>query len=826
MNPTQSPLPIDSILPGLRQALRQQVSAVLVATPGAGKTTRVPLALLNEPWLQGRKIVMLEPRRLAARLAAERLALSLAQKVGEVVGYRVRMDSRVSSATRIEVVTEGIFTRRLQDDAALDGVGLVIFDEFHERSLDADLGLALALDARQALRPDLRVLVMSATINAAGIAGLLGDAPILESNHRPHPVATRYVPRDPATRLEEAVATAVLKAVRDEDGSVLAFLPGEREIRRVADALTERLPSADIDVAPLFGALSWADQQRAVAPAPPGRRKVVLATTIAETSLTIEGVSVVVDCGLKRSPRFDPRRGMSELTTVRVSRASAEQRRGRAGRLGPGVCYRLWAEAEDRALAAFDPPEIEHADLAPLALDLAAWGVARPDSLSWMTPPPVAAFAQARDLLQGLGALDRELRITDEGKAMARLPLHPRLAHLVRAGVSAGVGALACDLAALLSERDFLGRGDIDLRSRLSAFRSQAPQRLRDAARQIRELVGITRGVTSSDKAAADEVGLLVAAAYPDRIAQNRGQIGKFRLSGGGSAVVDTQDSLARSEFLAVADLDGAASDAKVFLAAPVDRVGLERHFAASIVSADDVAWDVRTEAVISRRARRLGALILDEQPLDKPEPELLVSAVCDGIRRLGIDVLPWSGALTTTRERVAFVRKLESEGSWPDLGDRALTENLEQWLGPFLTGITRRSHFARIDLRAAIEALLPWPLTNRLEQLAPSRLTVPSGSSIAIDYAGSGGPALSVKLQEVFGLTATPTVAGGRVPVTLHLLSPAQRPIAVTADLASFWRNAYPAVRSEMRGRYPRHTWPEDPLSAVPTRRTIKPRS
>ena len=823
MTKPQPELPIDSVLPKLRDALASRESAVLVATPGAGKTTRVPLDLLNSSWLRGRTILMLEPRRLAARMAAERMAETIGQKTGGIVGYRVRLDAKVSTATRIEVVTEGVFTRRIQDDPELKGVGLIIFDEFHERSLDADLGIALALDARAALRPDLKILVMSATIDAEKIATLLGGAAVIESSHRPHPVETRYVPRDIGARLEDAMAATIVRALDRHDGSVLAFLPGEREIRRTIEALESRSLPDDVDLAPLYGALSWADQRRAAAPPAERRRKVVLATTIAETSLTIEGVSIVVDSGLKRAPRFDPRRGMSELATIRVSRAAAEQRRGRAGRLGPGVCYRLWPEAEDRALPAFDEPEIVHADLAALALDVAAWGVSTPTSLSWPTPPPPAAYAQAQDLLRGLGAIDAAGRITDEGKAMARLPLHPRLAHMVRVSGALKARATAADVAAVLSERDVSGgRRDIDIRVRLTLLgEGRAPERLKSAARQIRDLARADK-----DERADAAIGRLIAAAYPDRIAQTRGPRGKFKLSGGGSATVEAADSLAGAEYLAIADLDGAAADSRVFLAAPIALEDIEQQFSASIFEDEEIVWDDRSEAVVARRVRRLGALVLSETPIHASADDRIIGAALDGVRRLGMSCLPWTENLAALRARVAFARAIESDQSWPDLSDASLLAGLSDWLAPFMTGITRRGHFGRIDLEAAVMSLLPWSMQQRLNEIAPTRVLVPSGSSILIDYSGAGGPSVSVKLQEVFGLEVTPTVGRGRVAITLNLLSPAQRPLAVTADLASFWRNVYPSVRAEMRGRYPRHNWPDDPIAALPSRRSIKPRA
>ncbi|MDX2221486.1 MAG: ATP-dependent helicase HrpB [Rhodospirillaceae bacterium] len=823
------PLPIDVILPDVARALGESPAAVLIAAPGAGKTTRVPLALVDQPWLSGRSIVMLEPRRLAARMAAERMAATLGQRTGETVGYRVRLDAKVSRATRIEVVTEGILTRRLQRDAELNGVGVVIFDEFHERSLDADLGLALILDVQRALRPDLKILVMSATIDARQLSAFLGGAPVIESPHRPFPVSTIYLPPRPQARIEDSVAAAVRQALDDETGSVLAFLPGEREIRRVEERLRDAVPD-DVDVCPLFGAMPWQAQTRAVEPAPPGRRKAVLATTIAETSLTIEGVRIVVDCGFKRVSRFDVGRGMSELATVRVSKAAAEQRRGRAGRLSPGVCYRLWPEAEDRALAAFDPPEIAADDLAPLMLDLAAWGVADPAALSWLTPPPPAAVEQARDLLRRLGALDDASRITAEGKAMADLPLHPRLAHLVHRGLEMGHGPLARDLAAVLSDRDIAAASrDPDLRLRLEmlaghgAAAGKVPggvHRVRDAAAQIGRLAGISGHATSREA-----VGLLTALAYPDRIAQQRGAPGKFRLSGGGSAMLDPADPLAGAPFLAIAQSDGAARDARVFLAAPVTQAELEDAFAADLSERDEVVWDDRQGAVAARRVRRLGALVLSEKPLARPDPDLVLAAMLDGVRALGLGALPWTDGAHELRARVAFARQHDPGQPWPDFADAALVASLPDWLGPFLAGITRRGQLAQIDVREALMAQLTWSMRQRLDDIAPERLIVPSGSAVRVDYAADGGPAVAVKLQEVFGLTSTPTVGGGRVPVTLHLLSPAQRPVAVTRDLASFWANVYPQVRGEMRGRYPRHIWPEDPLAAAPTRRSLKPR-
>jgi len=825
-----SPLPIDRILPEVATALGSQAAAVVLAAPGAGKTTRIPLALVDAPWLAGKTILMLEPRRLAARMAAARMAGTLGEKLGETVGYRVRLESKVSARTRIEVVTEGILTRRLQSDSDLAGVGLLIFDEFHERSLDADLGLALALDVQRGLRPDLKILVMSATLDDQAVAALLGGVPVIACDHRPFPVETRYLDKSAGDDVPREMASLIRRALDEETGSILAFLPGEGEIRRTASALADGYLPPDTVIAPLYGALSVEEQQRAVDPAASGVRKIVLATTIAETSLTIEGVRVVVDCGFKRAPRFDARRGMTQLTTVRVSRAAAEQRRGRAGRLEPGICYRLWTAPEDRGLKAFDEPEMLQADLAPLALDLAAWGVHDPAALPWMTPPPPGAFAQALAVLRRLGALDDAGRITAEGKAMAALPLHPRLAHLVHRGHRLGYGGSACDIAALLAERDILiGTRDPDLRLRLEAVigRERGMRvnhaglaRVKAAARQIRGVARIKDEISRSDHA-----GLLVALAYPDRIAQRRGAGGKYRLSGGGGAFLDETNPLAAQDFLAVADLDGAARDARIYMAAPLTRAELEDAFAEDIVDVDDVIWDSREHIVQARRQRRLGALVLEDRPFPKADPAQLKSAMITGIRDMGLAALPWTDAARSLQHRAAVLHGAFPEQEWPDMSDAALALTLEQWLEPYLDGVTRRAHLTSIDLHAALRGLLPWPLPQKLDEQAPTHIEVPSGSKIAVDYSADGGPALHVKLQEVFGLRDTPAIAGGRVQVTLHLLSPARRPVAVTRDLKSFWANVYPQVRGEMRGRYPRHIWPENPLEAAPTKRSLKPR-
>ncbi|MBI5163146.1 MAG: ATP-dependent helicase HrpB [Magnetospirillum sp.] len=831
-------LPIDPLLPEIAAALSRSGALVLQAPPGAGKTTRVPPALLAQPWLSGQRILMLEPRRLAARAAAARMAEAFGEAVGETVGYRIRLDTRVGPNTRIEVVTEGILTRMLQRDPALPGIGLVIFDEFHERSLDADLGLALCIEARGALRDDLRLLVMSATLDGAPIARLLGDCPVVTSEGRAHPVATRFLARPAPRRFEAEMAAAIARAVDEDDGDVLAFLPGTAEIRRVEALLAEMRDA--VVVAPLYGDLPAAAQDRAIRPDPDGRRKVVLATGIAETSLTIEGVRVVVDGGLMRVPRFDLGSGMARLATIPVSRAAADQRRGRAGRLGPGVCWRLWGEAEDRALTPFTAPEIAEADLAPLALDLAQWGVSEAGDLAWLDPPPAAALAQGRELLTELGALDGDGRITGHGRAMNRLGLHPRLAHMAIRARTMGLGGLACTLAALLSERDLLkaerGCRDSDLRLRLEAVASGegfdrrhgltldrgALGRVRQAAKDLRRRLGLKAG---EEEGTGADAGLLLAFAYPDRIARRRpGGEPRYTLSGGGGAAFAHHEPLAAEEWLVAASLDGDRREARIFLAAPLTKAEIDAAFAADIRDVAVVAWDGREQAVQARQQRLLWRLVLDDRPLAKPAPAAVSAAMLDGVRAMGLACLPWTADLERLRARIAFLARIAPEGGWPDLSDAALLATLEDWLEPYLAGVSRRAHLERIDLAAALGGHLDWEGKRRLDDLAPTHVTVPSGSRVPLDYAGAE-PVLAVRLQEMFGCAETPRVAGGTVPVLLHLLSPARRPVQVTRDLASFWANAYRAVKGDLKGQYPKHWWPDDPMQAEPTARA-KPRT
>ncbi|CAN5913929.1 ATP-dependent helicase HrpB [soil metagenome] len=814
-------LPVDEALPRLKEILAARNTAVLVAPPGAGKTTRVPLALLDAPWLRGAKIVMQEPRRLAARAAARRMAATLDEAVGETVGYRVRLDTRVGPRTRIEVVTDGLFLRMLQDDPSLDGIGCVIFDELHERGLETDLSFALVREAQIALRDDLRVIAMSATLDPGPVSQRLDNAPVIESAGRMFPVDTRYLDREPAGRIEDAVAGAIRRALDEDSGSALVFLPGVGEIRRVEERLNL---GPTVDVAPLYGDLSPAEQDRAIAPAPAGRRKVVLATSIAETSLTIEGVRIVIDCGLMRVPRFSLRSGMTRLETVRVSQASSDQRRGRAGRLEPGICYRLWSEAAQRGLLPFTPPEILDADLAPMALELALWG-ADDATLPWLTPPPAASLATARALLADLGALDGMAAITPRGRAMARLGQHPRLAHLVLKGRALGQGRVAALLAAILGERDFLrlppGQRDADLRHRvdiaLSGKRDGALRLIQESARRL-----MPRD-SARERPDVSMTGPLLALAYPDRIGRRRaGTAGRYLLSGGRGAALPDGDPMANEEFLVVADLDGSTQDSRIFLAAPIGLTDIEELFAERIVDEEAVHWNEREGAVLARRRRRLGALLLEDKPLAKPDADKLKAAMVEGIRQIGLDGLPWSDDLARWRERIAFLRRRDE--SWPDLTDGALLASLDTWLGPYLDGVSRRSHLPKIDLAAAVKALVPWEKQRELDRLAPTHIEVPSGSRVAIDYANPAEPTLSVRLQEMFGLVDTPKVAGGTVALTIHLLSPARRPVQVTRDLASFWTNGYRAVKSELKGRYPRHYWPDDPLVAEPTAR-VRPR-
>ncbi len=857
-------LPVEEALPTLRAALRDGRCAVLQAPPGAGKSTGVPLALLDEPWARGQRILVQEPRRLAARAIAERMAAMSGGALGELVGLRMRFETRVSRATRIEVITEGILTRLLQEDPALEGIAAVLFDEFHERSLSSDLALTLALDAQLQLGSGPRLLVMSATLDTERVAALLGNAPLVSSAGRRFAVDIRHVGRGaPALPggvepIERSLAQLVRRALAEETGDVLVFLPGAAEIRRVAALLVAAADLERVDVRPLYGELSLAAQRAALAPSAPGRRRVVLATNIAETSLTIEGVRIVVDSGLARRSAFDPSTGMSRLETERVSRASAAQRAGRAGRLEPGVCYRAWSESAERSLAAFTPPEIVVADLAPLALDLAAWGAPDPGTLRWLDAPPPAMFASARDLLRRLGAIDTEGRLTAAGQAMARLPLHPRLAHMLLRAPEGASARRAAELAALLSERDLL-RGlarEADIAARLALLQRGAvghdgtidgaarervlhmsQQFARAAARVARPARlpdgaagGEARGeahATGHAAAAALSEGVLVGFAYPDRIGRRRpGTDGRYTLANGRGAYFPAPDRLSGEEFIVALELDDRDRNARIRLAAGLTRAELYEHFGDLFRELEVVVWDEREAAVAARRRVMLDEIVLEDRPLTEVDPVASAAAMLEGVRRLGIASLPWDREARDLQARIEFVRGLEGEraAGWPDVSDNALAATLETWLGPWLDGITRRAHLERLPLAAALTALLDRRQQGRLAELAPEFLTVPSGSRLRIDYQDENAPCVAVRLQEVFGAPETPRVAGGAIPVTFKLLSPAQRPLQITRDLASFWRNAYIEVRKDMRGRYPRHHWPEDPLAAAPTRGAKRP--
>jgi ATP-dependent helicase HrpB len=855
-----TPLPIDAVLDDVAQALARGSSAVLVAPPGAGKTTRVPLALLDEPWVAGKTILVLEPRRIAARASAERMAQTLGERVGDTVGYRVRFGSKISRKTRIEVVTEGIFTRRLIDDPELSGVAAVLFDEFHERSLDADLGLALARDAQQGLRDDLRLLVMSATLDGARVASLLGDAPVIASEGRAFPVETRYLGRKPDAPLERQMADAIANALRADAGSVLAFLPGAAEIRRTQTFLTERISDPSVEIVPLYGALDAGVQDRAIQPAAKGHRKVVLATSIAETSLTIDGVRIVVDSGVARVPRYEPDIGLTRLETVRASKAAVDQRRGRAGRTEPGVCYRLWDAPQTASLPDFTQPEIMSADLSSLVLDLAQWGVTDPSALSFLDPPPAPAWAEAKALLRELGALDSDGRLTDEGRSLRALALPPRLARMIVDATRLGAGQEAAEIAAVLTERG-LGGDSADLDRRLESFRRDRSQRA-SSARQMAQRWAVqsatsasqtpptpdpsplqgrgegsasdafspppthsSRGGEGSGVGGSEKImstGALLALAFPDRVAKNRGN-GAFVLANGRGATIDPASGLSRTPFLAVAELTGSAAATRILLAAPITQDEIEARFAALIDSRDEITFDRAAMALRGRRRKRLHAITLAEAPVAVTPSTETAIILAAGLAEAGIDRLPWSKALQQWRGRIGFLRATAPD-QWPDLSDAALAATRDDWLVSLVSDKTALKDISTGDLTDALHQLLPWEARARLDREAPTHFEAPTGTQVAIDYDAEQGPTVAIRLQELFGLTTHPSLAKGRVPLVLELLSPAHRPVQVTRDLPGFWRGSYAAVRSDLRGRYPRHPWPEDPASAPPTRR-VKPR-
>lgn len=833
-------LPIEEVVPELRKTLEKYPSAVLEAPPGAGKTTIVPLALLNENWLTGKRIIMLEPRRLAARAAASRMAELLGEDVGKTVGYRTRLDSNVGPSTRIEVVTEGILTRFLQSDPSLEGVGLVIFDEFHERSIHADTGLALSIESRSLFREDLRILVMSATLDGASISGLLEDAPIIKSMGRAFPVEVRYQPLTAPSRRDEwitgpsfisGVVGAVLSALKEERGSILVFLPGSGEIKRVEAGLRGRIED-DVDVAPLYGELSRESQDRAIRPSLEGGRKVVLATNIAETSLTIEGIRVVIDGGLQRVQRFSPSIGMGRLETVKVTKASAEQRSGRAGRLEPGICIRLWSEHENKILRERNTPEILETDLTPLALELAVWGVRDAKELKWLDPPPEGGLSHAKEILLHLGAVDDNGRIMEHGRLMAKLPLHPRLSHMAIKGKGLGLGSLACLISSLLAERDIFkmrqGERDSDIRHRLEALIGHAGhfpsfdldrslcERIRAASTQLKRQLDIRGGVDDVEKA-----GLLLAFAYPDRIGKRRpGGDGRYLLSSGRGAFFQKLEPVASSEYVVAASIEAGEKESLIYLAAPIDEAELKEQLKDQIEDTEEVSWDDLVKGISARRRTKFWNLVLSDRPIQNPDKGKLLRAFLDGVRQNGLRTLPWDRETENLRARINFLSRKSGETgiTFPELTDEWLIENLDEWLAPWCDGMTRLEHLKKLDLKAVIMGMLKWEKQKALDTLAPTHITVPSGSRIQIDYTGER-PTLAVRLQEMFGLDKTPAIANGKAPLLLHLLSPAHRPVQVTDDLAGFWANSYALVKKELKGRYPKHYWPDDPMEAEATR-------
>lgn len=849
-------LPVVDVLPALRKTLAEQGAAVLEAPPGAGKSTVVPLALLEEPWIKGRKILMLEPRRLAARAVATRMASTLGERVGETVGYRMRLETRVSRSTRIEVVTEGVLTRMLQHDASLEGVAAVIFDEFHERNLQADLGLAFCLDARQTLELDLRILVMSATLDGAAVASLLESASVITAHGRMYPVDVTYLgkgfpvlPGDPDSP-ERLAAVAIQRALRETEGDILVFLPGVGEIRRVADMLSGPGECRDrgVEVFPLYGELAPEEQDRALADHANAPRRIILSTNIAETSLTLPRIRTVVDSGLVRRSVFDPVTGMSRLETRRISRASADQRTGRAGRVAAGKCYRLWSEGSHRSLAAHTPAEMLEADLAPLALDLAKWGVKDARTLRWLDAPPIPMLSAASDLLTRLGALDIQGQITPHGRELNEWPLHPRLAHLLLVAAQGDTPRLGAQLAALLGERDLVrssgprnanGDGrDTNILTRLEVLEGRSPAELdvdrgalaraRRAAEQFERRITERASAPSRSliKKSLDAAGLL-ACAYPDRIGKRReGAGGRYLLANGRGAVFQGADRLARSDYIVALDLDDRDREARILLAAALDRSALDAATGHRVFRERQVHWSTADSVVVARDVIRLDALVLEDKALQGVPSELATPAMIAGIRAMGIQCLPWDAETHSLCARIELARKRELRGtaSWPAFDSMTLLQSLEDWLAPWLEGVTRRSHLLRLPLAEALRFRLGNQACRELDELLPTHIVVPTGSRIRIDYEDDLAPCASMRMQEVFGLASTPRIGGGVLPVTFKLLSPAQRPLQVTSDLASFWRNAYIEVRKDMRGRYPRHYWPEDPLQAEPTRR-VRPR-
>ena len=827
MQKLKNTYPIDEVLPQLLEAFQKTNNVVLSAPNGAGKTTRVPISLLASEWMAEKKMIMLEPRRLAARRAAEYMAAQLGESVGQTVGYRIRGETVVSKNTRIEVVTEGILTQLLQREPELQNVAIIIFDEYHERSIHADLGLALTLDVQEHLRNDLRILVMSATLDNIAVAKLFGNAQIIESAGFLYPITTNYARFISDKPIETRMVDVITKALSEQEGDILAFLPGQKEIRRVENLLWEKHLPNDIIVHILFGDASYQLQSAALSPAPAGKRKIILSTSVAETSLTIDGVCVVIDSGLARTARFDVRRGMSGLVTIPVSKAAADQRRGRAGRQQPGICYRLWTEAEHTQLPDYPQPEIKTADLAPLVLHLAQWGTSTGSNLRFLDPPPEAHMAQARTLLEELGALDHHGKLTAHGRAMAELPLHPRFASMILRGMDFNFGALACDIAALLEERDILaGRKDtdIDLALRLHTLHQKQKgdermyERITSQAQRLRQLVHVHN---VSKKEEENALGILLALAYPERIARRRENNGyRYQMASGITGVLPKGSLLAREEFLAIGEVDGIGAEVRVYLAAPLAKKDLQHICADSIIEEEEIRWSPSDETVVARNISRLGTIIISEQNI-KLHGEKVSAAMVEGVRQLGLECLPWDKETRALQQRVQWLRKQASSSEdFPDFSDTALLNSLETWLSPFLDGIWKKEHLIKLPLLTILKSQITHTQNKQIDLLVPSHLQLPSGSTVTLDYSAEQ-PVLAVRLQELFGQVDTPKICGGKVPVLLHLLSPAHRPLAVTQDLHSFWTNTYPEVRTQMRARYPKHVWPENPLTAKPTNRT-----
>ncbi|MBF0621239.1 MAG: ATP-dependent helicase HrpB [Magnetococcales bacterium] len=825
--------PIVPILDQIGATLTDHSTAILTAPPGSGKTTLVPLALIQQSWLENQKILMLEPRRLATRAAAVRMSELIDDEVGGQVGYQVRFDRKISANTRIEVVTEGILTRRLQKDPELSGIGLVIFDEFHERSLHADLGLALCLDLL-ALREDLRILVMSATLQTDTLAQLMHQAPVLTAEGKCYPVAVHYLDHQPRQRIAETTVSALNGILQTEQGDILTFLPGAGEIR-ATEALLRQTYGSDIDLFPLYGNLSKADQDRAIRPKTTSIRRIILATDIAETSLTIPDISIIVDAGFCRRPKFHPATGLTRLETMRISKASAEQRAGRVGRTAPGSCYRLWTKQMQSGLQATTPPEISEADLTSLILELAVWGVQDVSMLSWLDQPPTAAVQTAREMLQHLHALDGHGRVTDQGKKMAELPVHPRLAHMILWAKSSGEKKLACDLAALLTERSpITARGhSADIGDRLgllTLFRTKGARsvrasggdptlcaRINRSANQFQRLARINKNVMPQGIP-----GQLLAAAFPDRIALQRpGQHNRYLLANGRGARLHESDPLLANPLLTVAELDAGQAEGQIYLAASLHESDLRSAFSDQIHKIEDVRWDSRHSRVITRLVEKFAALELSEKPLHRPDPELVRAALIEGIQSMGINGLNWSDKARTFQARVILMRNALPEQHWPDLSDDTLLNTLSHWLGPYLDSVTRREQIEKIDLFPLLKDQLSWSEQQQLDKEAPTHLKIPSGSRPKLTYTTDQPPFLAVRMQELFGLAETPRICGGRIPLTLHLLNPARRPVQVTTDLRSFWQRTWPEICKELRGRYPKHHWPDDPWTATATART-----